>query len=525
MSFTGAFPANTIKLCSISPIKLRVSFYSKLLEQYLAVRGSISLVAMQAKLADACYLFPRYVVAVSEAVKITELYTANPVMVFSSQASLGVRDLATITPGLSSLFKPLVKASDVYLTQTGITLQSGLISGLSDLESAIPVYSLLSTILAKTLDSYSLNPRVESWIRVSVRIAELYLLSPSYASLLRVTTILREAILIPPFIYASVTASLRVIDLLFIAPPLILVAVIRSCLVDIMAIYPPVALLIVIVGKLREAIAEFPVYAIFMRVSAKTLDAFMIPPLLGLSINAGAKIRDVLSPIPPLMLFVELRAVLSELYGLKDPYLDWARSNWVNAVMSRSSIPLDYINQRLNLDAQPIDRATVNLGGNVIEASAVVLGVEAGARSYAIYFAIGLGTLYLTYQSYPLTITLHSGGSVVLVMSEQILFIGSEDRVYGSDVYTMVLHVRDDPVVVWTLDNRANALNYLTLNCSEGSYRLTDLKSAGSSLEYREGYLIVSNPPQCTNPVLRVYVSQFTPYTIEPGRIVFKVTA
>jgi hypothetical protein len=109
-------------------------------------------------------------------------------------------------------------------------------------------------------------------------------------------------------------------------------------------------------------------------------------------------------------------------------------------------------------------------------------------------------------------------------MSEQILFIGSEDRVYGSDVYTMVLHVRDDPVVVWTLDNRASALNYFALNCSEGSYRLTDLKSTGSSLEYREGYLIVSNPPQCTNPVLRVYVSQFTPYTIEPERIIFKVS-
>lgn len=193
--------------------------------------------------------------------------------------------------------------------------------------------------------------------------------------------------------------------------------------------------------------------------------------------------------------------------------------------MSRSSIPLDYINQRLNLNNQGIDRATVNLGGTVIEASPVVLGVEAGTRSYAIYFAIGLGTLYLTYQSYPLTITLYSGGSIALTMSEQILFIGAEDRVINErDVYTMILHVRDDPVVVWTLDNRANALDYFVLNCNEGSYKITDLKNRGSRLGYEEGYLVINNPPQCTNPTLKIYVSQFTPYAIDPGRIVFKVS-
>jgi len=200
-------------------------------------------------------------------------------------------------------------------------------------------------------------------------------------------------------------------------------------------------------------------------------------------------------------------------------------NEWINAVSAKSNLFLDYVNQRLNLSAQPINRAVVRLGETNIETSAIVLAVEAGTRSYAIYYALGLGTLSLTRQTYPLSISLLSQSTPVLAIMEQITFTPSDEGVFqGRDEYTIVIHLRDDPAVIWALDNRSIALDHFALACGERSYRLAELKDSGSSLEYGDGFLIIRNPPQCSSPTLRVYLSQFPPYSIGQGEIAFRVS-
>jgi hypothetical protein len=199
-------------------------------------------------------------------------------------------------------------------------------------------------------------------------------------------------------------------------------------------------------------------------------------------------------------------------------------SEWVNASVSKPSVQLEYVNGRLNLEAPPVDRAAVSLGSITVESSLVVLGVEAGAGSYSIYFAVGLGSLTLTPQVYPITVTLLSSGSPVLFMAEHLSFVSSDDRVFGGDIYTLVLCIREDPVVIWALDNRPEALPHLTLKCAEGEYHLQNLKERGARLEYSGGALTIYNPPPCTNPALRVYVGEYAAQVAEPGRIVFRVS-
>jgi hypothetical protein len=199
----------------------------------------------------------------------------------------------------------------------------------------------------------------------------------------------------------------------------------------------------------------------------------------------------------------------------------------VNAVKSASQVYQDYVNARLNLLIPPASTAQVTLGSASTVSSIVFLGVyEAGPIDVA-FLAIGLGSLSLTAQPYPITVSIASGGTQALYFSDIISFVSSEDRVLGGDVYTILLSVMGDPVAVWSLDNRDSAPGDLSLSCGSTRIPLPSLVTSGAVLNYRgesDGiYVQISNPPPCTTPSLVIYSKAILASSASPSLIVFKV--
>jgi len=203
--------------------------------------------------------------------------------------------------------------------------------------------------------------------------------------------------------------------------------------------------------------------------------------------------------------------------------------SWVNAVKSVSQVSQDYVNARLNLLIPPASTAQITLGSVSTVSSVVFLGVyEAGSIDVA-FLAMGLGSLFLSTQSYsyPFSISIASGSIQALYFNEVISFVPSEDRVFGGDVYTILLSIRGDPVAIWSLDNRASASNSFSLSCGSISIPLSSLVTAGASLNYQIGsdgiYVYVSNPPPCPAPGLVVYSRTIPPVTASSTLIAFRV--
>jgi len=201
--------------------------------------------------------------------------------------------------------------------------------------------------------------------------------------------------------------------------------------------------------------------------------------------------------------------------------------SWLNAVKSASQVSLDYVNARLNLLIPPASTAQITFGSASTVSSVVFIGVyEAGSLDVA-FLVVGLGSLSLTAQSYPITISIASGSTQALYFSEVVSFVASEDRVFGGDIYTVLLSVRGDPVAVWSLDNRAEALDSLSLSCGSTRIPLPSLVASGASLSYRaesDGiYVYVSNPPPCSTPSLVVYSRAIPASSASSSLIAFRV--
>lgn len=200
---------------------------------------------------------------------------------------------------------------------------------------------------------------------------------------------------------------------------------------------------------------------------------------------------------------------------------------WLNAVESASQVSQDYINARLNLLIPPASTAQISLGALSTVSSVVFLGVyEAGSLDVA-FLAMGLGSLSLSPQSYPITISVSSGSIQAVYFSDFISFVASEDRVFGGDIYTVLLSLRGDPVAVWSLDNRSSAPSNLSLSCGSTIIPLSSVVASGASLSYQAAsdgaYVRLSNPPPCPAPGLVVYSRTIPPLSASSTLIVFRV--
>lgn len=201
--------------------------------------------------------------------------------------------------------------------------------------------------------------------------------------------------------------------------------------------------------------------------------------------------------------------------------------SWVNAVKSASQVSQDYVNARLNLLIPPASTARIAFGSVSTVSSVVFLGVyEAGSLDIA-FFTMGLGSLSLTPGSYPLSVSIASGSTQAVYFSDIISFVPSEDRVFGGDVYTILLSIRGDPVAIWSLDNRGSAPNSIALSCGSTLIPLSSLVASGTSLSYRSEsggiYVYVSSPPFCPSPGLIVYSRTIPPVTASSTLIAFRV--
>lgn len=201
--------------------------------------------------------------------------------------------------------------------------------------------------------------------------------------------------------------------------------------------------------------------------------------------------------------------------------------SWLNAVKSFSQISQDYINARLNLLVPPASAARITLGVASTVSSVVFLGVyEAGPLDVA-FLAMGLGSLSLSPQSYPIAISVSSGSIQAVYFSEVISFVASEDRVFGGDIYTILLSLRGDPVAIWSIDSRDSSATSLSLSCGSTIIPLSGIVASGASLSYQAAsdgiYVRISNPPPCSAPSLAVYSRTIPPLLASSTLLVFKV--